>query len=167
MGDARTISEVYHLKKSPAQFRTSLLMMRDAGLNLAPHVLLGLHFGKIRGEYRALGFITEARPQVFVAIAITRLRGTPMADVKPPSPDEIAMFLAISRILNPRVPLILGCMRQSGPEKPIIEKLALEAGVNAFAYPMDRTVSLAAKMGLKPIFTEDCCSLMGETLRLQ
>jgi hypothetical protein len=165
MGDARTITEVYHLKRPPSDFRSSLLMMSEVGLELAPHVLLGLHHGKIRGEYRALGYITEAEPQVLVVIAITRLRGTPMADVKPPPPEEIARFLAISRILNPRIPIILGCMRQSGPEKPIIERLALEAGVNAFAYPLDETVALAEKKGLAPLYTEDCCSLMGEALR--
>jgi len=141
-----------------------LLMMREVGLNLAPHVLLGLYFGRIRGEYRALGYVTEASPQSIVVISITRIKGTNMADVVPPSPEEIARFICVARLLNPKTPIILGCMRQSGPEKPRVERLAVEAGVNAIAYPLDRTMEYARSRGLRPVFTEDCCSLMGEEL---
>lgn len=164
MGDTRTIREVYHMKRRPADFRRTLLMMRQAGLDIAPHVLLGLYFGQIRGEYRALGYITEASPQSIVVISITRIRGTRMARVEPPSPEEMARFIAVCRILNPETPIVLGCMRQSGPQKPLVERLAIEAGANAIAYPLDRTIDHARSRGLRPVFTEDCCSLMGEQL---
>jgi len=164
MGDRRTIREVYHMRRAPPDFRRSLLMMREVGLDLAPHVLLGLHYGKIRGEYRALQYITEAGPQALVVIALTRIRGTPMSEVTPPPVPEIGRFLAVSRILNPEVPLILGCMRQPGPEKPAMERLAIDAGVNAIAYPLDRSVDYARGRGLRPVFTEECCSLMGDAL---
>jgi hypothetical protein len=167
MGDTRTMREVYHMKREPADFRRALLMMREVGLELAPHVLLGLHYGSIRGEYRALQYITEAGPQALVVIALTRIRGTPMAAITPPSNDDIGRFLAVSRILNPKVPLILGCMRQSGPEKPAMERAAIDAGVNAIAYPLDRSVDYARKRGLRPVFTEECCSLMGDALPLR
>jgi len=167
MGDSRTIREVYHMDRPPADFRRALLMMRDVGLELAPHVLLGLHYGKIRGEYRALQYITEAGPQALVVIALTRIRGTPMSDITPPAVSEIGRFLAVSRISNPDVPLILGCMRQSGPEKPGMERLAIDAGVNAIAYPLDRSVDYARGRGLRPVFTEECCSLMGDALPLR
>ena len=164
LGDSRTIREVYHLKRRPADFRRSLLMMREAGLQLAPHVLLGLYYGHIRGEYRALGYVTEAAPQCIVIISITRIGGTRMERVEPPSPEEMARFMAIARILNPEVPLILGCMRQSGQAKPNVERLAVDAGLNAIAYPLDRTVGYARSRGLKAVFTEECCSLMGKGL---
>ncbi len=167
MGDARTIREVYHMKREPADFRRALLMMRDVGLDLAPHVLVGLHYGRLRGEYRALQYITEAGPQALVVIALTRIRGTPMADITPPAMSEIGRFLAVSRIANPDVPLILGCMRQSGPEKPQMERLAIGAGVNAIAYPLDRSIDYARRRGLRPVFTEECCSLTGDTLPLR
>jgi uncharacterized radical SAM superfamily protein len=164
MGDTRTIKEVYHMKRRPGDFRRTMLMMRETGLTLAPHVLLGLYFGKIRGEYRALGYVTEARPQAIVVISITRIPETAMADVAPPRPEEIARFICVARLLNPKTPIILGCMRQSGPEKPVLERLAVDAGVNAIAYPLDRTIEHARRRGLRPVFTEDCCSLMGEEL---
>jgi len=167
MGDARTIREVYHIDRPPSDFRRALLTMKEVGLNLAPHVLLGLHYGKIRGEYRALQYITEAGPEVLVVIALTRIRGTPMAGIAPPPAGEIGRFIAVSRLMNPRVPLILGCMRQAGPEKPALERAAIDAGVNAIAYPLDRSISYARKRGLRPVFTEECCSLMGNALPLR
>jgi hypothetical protein len=167
MADTRTIREVYHMRRRPADFRRALLMMKGVGLNLAPHVLLGLYFGQIRGEYRALGYVTEASPQSIVVISITRIPETKMADVVPPSPEETARFISCARLLNPKTPIILGCMRQSGPDKPRVERLAVDAGVNAIAYPLDRTMEHARSRSLRPIFTEDCCSLMGEQLPLR
>jgi len=164
MGDTRTIREVYHMRRRPADFRRAMLAMKEAGLPLAPHVLLGLYFGRLRGEYRALGYVTEASPEAIVVISITRIPGTAMAGVKPPAPGEIARFIAVARILNPTTPIILGCMRQSGPEKPVVERLAVDAGVNAIAYPLDRTMEHARRRGLRAVFTEDCCSLMGNEL---
>jgi hypothetical protein len=167
MGDSRTIRDVYHLKRRPADFRQALLMMKDVGLPLAPHVLLGLHYGEIRGEYRALQYITEADPVALVVIALTRIRGTPMAAITPPATEEIGRFIAVSRIMNPNVPVILGCMRQSGPQKPGMERMAIDAGVNAIAYPLDQSIGYARERGLRPVFTEECCSLMGEQLPLR
>ncbi len=167
MGDSRTIRGVYHLNKRPSDFRSALLMMRGLGMDIAPHVLLGLHYGVVRGEYRALQYVTEARPQVLVVISLTRIRGTPMESVTPPAPEDVARFIAVARLLNPRVPLILGCMRQPGPDKPILERLAVDAGANAVAYPLDETVRHARRRGLRPVFTEECCSLMGERLPLK
>ncbi|MGQ9582012.1 MAG: radical SAM protein [Thermoplasmatota archaeon] len=167
MGDSRTIREVYHLRRRPSDFRRALLMMRGLGLGLAPHILLGLYYGEIRGEYRALEYVTQARPQALVVIALTRIRGTPMEGVAPPAPGEVARLMAVARIVNPRVPLILGCMRQPGPEKPLLERLAVDAGANALAYPLDETVRHARRRGLRTEFTEECCSLMAERLALR
>jgi uncharacterized radical SAM superfamily protein len=164
MGDARTIRDVYHMRRRPSDFRRTLLMMKKTGLALAPHVLLGLYFGKIRGEYRALGYVTEADAESIVVISITRIPNTSMAGVVPPSPEQIARFIGVARLMNPETPIILGCMRQSGPDKPMVERLAVDAGVNAIAYPLDRTMEYARGRGLRPVFTEDCCSLMGEDL---
>ena len=167
MGDSRTIREVYHLRRRPSDFRSSLQTAREAGLGLAPHILVGLYFGRIRGEYRALEYVTEACPEAIVVISLTGIPGAPMEKSEPPSPEEIARFVAVARIINPRVPVVLGCMRQAGPDKPLLERMAIEAGANAIAYPLDRTVLAARRMGLRPVFTEECCSLMGGALPLR
>ncbi|MEM2976574.1 MAG: radical SAM protein [Thermoplasmata archaeon] len=166
IGDSRTIREVYHLRKKPQDFRKALHVAREAGLGLAPHILVGLYYGKVRGEYRALEYVTEARPEAIVIISLTRIRGTAMERTGTPPPGEVAKLIAVARLLNPRTPLILGCMRQSGPEKPLLEKLAVDAGANAIAYPLEETVRHARRRGLRAVFTEECCSLMWPLLPL-
>ena len=54
IGDAATIREVYHLDRSPDDYRRSLRTARQAGLPVMPHIVAGLHYGdaarRIRGD---------------------------------------------------------------------------------------------------------------------
>ena len=55
IGDEATIREVCHLDRKPDDYLQSMLCCRDAGLNIAPHIVIGLHFGQIRGERHVPG----------------------------------------------------------------------------------------------------------------
>lgn len=161
IGDSRTIREIYHLERRPADFRTSLMNLKDAGLSLAPHIVVGLYYGRVRGEYRALRYITGARPDTIVIVALTRIPGAPIASRRfpDPSPEDIARIAAAARILNPSTPVALGCVRPTGGERGRAEALAVRAGVNAVAFPREETVRLARSLGLKVGHRDACCSL--------
>ncbi|MDP2839472.1 MAG: radical SAM protein, partial [Syntrophales bacterium] len=60
IGDENTIRQVCRLDRKPGDYLQSMLYCRDAGLNIAPHIVIGLHFGQIRGERRALEMIRQA-----------------------------------------------------------------------------------------------------------
>lgn len=161
IGDQNTIRQVCHLDRKPGDYLQSMLYCRDAGLNIAPHIVIGLHFGQIRGERRALEMIRQADPETIVLVILTPARGTAMAGIQPPSIDEAARIIATARILNPAAPITLGCARPPGKYKRRVEMIAIDSGVNGIAYPDETTVDYARSKGLKTVFSEECCSLLG------
>ncbi len=158
IGDQSTIEMVYHLDRKPVEYLSTLVNLKNAGLEIAPHIVVGLHFGEIRGEYRALEMVSSVSPEVVVFVVITPREGTPMQNISTPEPEEVARLVAIGRILNPEARITLGCAKPPR-DKERIEALAMRAGVNAIAYPAPETVKLAREMGLKPRFSSVCCTL--------
>ncbi|AFV12146.1 aldolase-like protein [Thermacetogenium phaeum DSM 12270] len=161
IGEESTIRDVYHLAHKPSDYLEAMLTCREAGLSIAPHVVIGLHYGRLLGEMKALEMISRADPQAVVLVIISPMKGTEMAGVEPPPVEETARVFATARLLNPDIPLTLGCARPPGRYKQKIEKLAVDCGVNAIAYPDEATITHARNKGLQVIFTEECCSLMG------
>jgi lipoyl synthase len=159
IGDADTIREVYHLHKTPADYAQSLYCLKDAGLAVAPHIVIGLHYGQVRGELEALRLISAANVEAIVLVVLTPLQGTPMCAYPPAPPDMVGKIAAIARILNPETPVSLGCARPAA-RKFAMERLAIHAGVNAIAYPSQDCIEYAQLMGLTTEFSELCCSLL-------
>jgi uncharacterized radical SAM superfamily protein len=134
--------------------------LKDAGLEIAPHIVIGINFGKITGEYNALRMISEVNPEVIVLVALSPMYDTPMYGVEPPSSEEIVKISTIARIVNPKTKLTFGCARPPGPQKVKLEKMLLKSGINSIAYPSDEAIDYAESLGLKPKFREECCSLL-------
>ena len=159
VGDAETIQQVLHLDRSPDDYAETLALLLGLGIPVAPHVVIGLHFGKLRGELAALEMIHRAGVEVIVLVVLRPLSHTPMAGLRGAEPEAVGRLAAVARLLNPAVPLTLGCARPAGPDKIEIERRAVLAGVNSIAYPDPSTVRLAEGLGLNTGFVESCCTL--------
>jgi uncharacterized radical SAM superfamily protein len=159
IGDAETIRQVLHLDRSPDDYAATLTMLRELGIPVAPHVIAGLHFGRLRGELAALETIRRVGADVVVLVVLRPLPRTPMADVQPVEPESVGRLAAVARLLNPTTPLTLGCARPAGLVKIEMERRAVLAGVNSVAYPDPATVQLAGELGLRTSFIESCCTL--------
>lgn len=157
IGDTRTLSEVYHAPFDVDYMHKILLMLRDSGLSLVPHVVCGLDFGKIRGEMRALEMISEINPEQLVIVSLMPLPGTAMRKVVPPTPEDVAGIITKARMLMPPVPISLGCARARGSRE--MERLALDAGVNRMALPSTETIEYAQSRGLTLRYQKTCCSV--------
>jgi uncharacterized radical SAM superfamily protein len=158
IGSNETIQEVYHLDVSVEDFDRSLRAFHEAGIPFVPHVLVGLHYGKLRGELEALKMISKYLPSAVIVIAFMPIRGTPMEKVNPPKPEDIVRVLASARLLMPKTPLVLGCMRPKGEPRKGTDMLAVGAGVDAIAFPSEEAIRLAESMKLEMSFSSLCCS---------
>lgn len=159
VGDEATIRQVLHLERTPQDYVAGLAMLREVGLAVAPHVVVGLHYGQLRGELAALESIAQVGADVVVLVVLRPLPGTPMAGMEGVAPETVGRLVAVARLLNPDVPLSLGCARPAGPAKIEIERRAVLAGVDRIAYPDPATVRLAQEVGLQTQFLESCCTL--------
>jgi uncharacterized radical SAM superfamily protein len=102
--------------------------------------------------------IARYKPSALVVIAFMPIRGTAMAEVKPPQPTDIARVTATARLMFPETPLVLGCMRPKGKHRAETDILALKAGANAIAFPSEKAIKYAENQGYSLSFSSYCCS---------
>ncbi len=165
IGSDETIKEIYQLNVQVSDYDKSLSALHQSGIPVVPHVLVGLHYGKLRGEFQALQMITKYSPSAVIVIALMPIRGTRMQKVAPPSPKDIARVLVAARFFLPKTPLVLGCMRPKGRHRTETDMLAVKAGVNAIAFPDEQAIQLAESLGLETVFSSLCCSQVFEDLK--
>ena len=159
IGDSDTIREVYHLKRTPADYQNSLRAARLASLKVCPHIVIGLHYGEIRGEYEALKMVAAEGAESLVLVMLNPLQNTPMGGVSPPPLESVAEIFKTAKQLLPNIPVALGCARPPGNYSHAIERLAVEAGFNAIAYPARETVDYVHSLGYHITYQEMCCGM--------
>jgi len=160
IGDDETIQKVYHLNKRVEDYEETLWMLKEMGHHLAPHLIIGHHFGEIRGEWRALEIITRVGVETIVLVILKPIGLNGRGQMRIPRPEETSKISAIARILNPSIPIRMGCIRPAHPSKAEMEKGFILSGVNTIAYPLQGTIDYAKEIGLKTEFVEMCCSLI-------
>jgi uncharacterized radical SAM superfamily protein len=158
IGSDNTIQEIYNMNITVKDFASSLEALDEAGIPFVPHVIVGLHHGKLRGEARVLEMISEYKPSALVIIAFMPIRGTAMQDTKPPRPLDIGRVAASARMMFPKIPLVLGCMRPKGKHRAETDILALKAGVDAIAFPSEEAIRFAEAQGYTVAFSSFCCA---------
>jgi uncharacterized radical SAM superfamily protein len=159
IGHEDTIREVYHLDTPVEEYEAVLERLDRHSVPAVPHIILGLHFGRMLGEWRALEMIARYSPKLLVLVILMPLNGTPMANTVPPSLEEIAGFFEFTRKTVRNTPVMLGCARPLGTMKADIDRLAIDAGFNGIAYPAEGIVAYAEARGLRSNFINACCGV--------
>jgi len=157
IGDKETIEKVYHLNSGITKMEGSLDALKKANFSIIPHIVVGLNYGRIKGEYHAIDLIKRYDPDALVIVSLMPLPGTPMENVLPPSPEEIAKIIATARIKMKDVPISLGCARER--TNPDIDVLAVECGVNRIALPSEEAITKAQEYDLDINWKKTCCSI--------
>jgi len=165
IGSDETIREIYQLNVRVEDYDKSLRALHEAQIPVVPHVLVGLHYGELKGELHALEMISKYKPSAVIIIALMPIHGTPMEKINPPSPEDIAKVLVTTKLMMPEIPLVLGCMRPKGKHRIKTDMLAVKSGVHAIAFPTNEAVQLAETMDLKIAFSSLCCSQIFEDIK--
>ena len=158
IGSDQTIREIYHLNTTIQDYAESLKALQEAGIDFVPHVIVGLQNGELKGEFAALNMIAQYKPSAVVIISFMPIRGTAMENVTPPTPTDIVRVTATARIMFPKTPVVLGCMRPKGKHRAETDVLALKAGVDAIAFPSEEAIKYAETKGYAVNFSSYCCS---------
>lgn len=158
VGDDRTIREVLNLDRSVADYERSLHALQRR-VKVVPHILVGLAGGEIRGEMTAVKIAAAAGCDSLVFIVLIPTPGTQFAGKTAPHPSAVAELLAESRQLMPRAALGLGCMRPPGAYRRVLDPLAVRAGLQSLVLPAPEAVVAARELGLRAIYTTECCVL--------
>ena len=94
-----------------------------------------------------------------VFIVFTPTPGTRYAEKAPPGYDQVGDLIAEARLMFPKTPLMLGCLRPHGKYRGDLDCIAIKAGVNRIVKPAAPAVAYAKEMGLAVVRQEECCVL--------
>jgi hypothetical protein len=155
IGDEATIRDVYHLDRPVADFDAALGHLVAAGLNVLPHVVIGLHHGRILGERRALEIISRHRTRAVILVVLMPAFAEPGFGQVDPG-EALDLIADARRILDDRL-LLLGCARPPGRNRLILDLGAVLAGVDGIAYPVDEAMALARALGRSTAHARECC----------
>lgn len=161
IGAEETIQEVYNMDdRTPADYERTLANLEAADIKPIPHVVVGLHYGELLGEWDALEMIARHDVHSLVLVILMPLQGSPMMGVEPPEPEAVGEVFRRARELLPETTIMLGCGRPKHDDYSIdVEVRALQSGLNGIAFPSDGIIGFADELGLDPVLEPRCCSL--------
>ena len=165
IGAQETAREVYHLECDISAFDESISLLEERNIPVVPHIIVGLHYGQLKGEKQALAMLARHRSAAVVIVAFMPLEGTPMQGTEPSAPEDIARVTLATRLLMPETPLLLGCARPAGIHKIETDIWAIKAGVDGIAFPSEDACEFAEDLGLDIRFHQQCCSLLWQEVQ--
>ncbi len=159
IGAQDTISQVYHLRRTVDDFEKTLEYLVSTQMKVVPHIVIGLHYGQLLGEWQALEMIQRHVPQAVVLVVVMPFYAPENRPFATPDSAEVGRFFMDARKALPDVPLLLGCARPPGRVKAEIDSYAVMAGLNGLAHPTDGMVELAVRLSRDVRVTPACCSI--------
>ena len=155
VGDDDVIRRVYRIDKTVNDYLKILDLLTEAGVRVAPHITIGLDFGRIHWEFKAIDLLMEYPIDVLVLDVLIPTKGTEMENVPKPSVEE---SLEVVRYARERFDgeLSIGCMRPLGRWRLEFDRGAVLAGIDRLTNPPRKVIEWAKTMREVEIIYE-CC----------
>ncbi len=158
IGDDDTIHDILGIDAGVVNYEKSLKELSSAGIPLAPHIIVGLQDGKLKGEFRALEMVKKFNPEVVVIVVFIPTKGTSMERTAPPKLEDVAKVIIKAREMFD-VPLSLSCVRPGGRYRSMLDRYAILSGIDRIAVPSKSAYSTAKELGLNVVdIPKMCCS---------
>jgi uncharacterized radical SAM superfamily protein len=159
IGAQETIRDVYHLDRSVVDFEATLAALTATSMEVVPHIVIGLHYGRLLGEEEALDIVAHYPVAALVLVVVTPIYAPADKPFATVSTDDVAKVFVAARSRIRHAPVQLGCIRPPGRHKLITDAYAVMAGFDGIAYPAEGIVALARAIG-RPIEQDHaCCSI--------
>jgi uncharacterized radical SAM superfamily protein len=159
IGSQETIREVYHLDRPVADFEATLAVLSATRMEVVPHIVVGLHYGRLLGEENALDIVSRYAVAALILVVVTPIYAPADRPFATISTGDVAKVLVAARQCINHAPVQLGCIRPAGRHKLMTDAYAVMAGFDGIAYPAEGIVALARAIG-RPIEQEHaCCSI--------
>jgi lipoyl synthase len=159
IGAQETIRDVYHLDRPVADFEATLSALTATTMEVVPHIVIGLHYGRLLGEENALNIISRYPIAALILVIVSPIYAPSDRPFATVGTGDVARIFVAARHLIQHSPVQLGCIRPAGRHKLTTDAYAVMAGFDGIAYPADGIVALARAIG-RPVEQEHaCCSV--------
>lgn len=158
IGAQETIRDVYHLDRGVADFEATLAALCSTKMEVVPHIVIGLHYGRLLGETDALDIVSRHAVHSLVLVVVMPFYGREGMFATPATGDVGQIFLH-ARARVPDRPVLLGCARPAGMHKRVTDAYAVMAGLDGIAFPAEGAVAVAKAIGRPFTQQHACCSV--------
>jgi hypothetical protein len=158
IGADETIRDVYHLDRPVQDFEATLAALCSTSMEVSPHIVIGLHYGRIVGETNALDIVSRYPVTALVLVVVMPFYAVPGLYAVPDATDVGRIFGEARRRLADRQ-VLLGCARPPGLHKRVVDAYAVMAGLDGIAFPADGAVAVANAIGRPHHQEHACCSI--------
>lgn len=166
IGADATIRDVYHLDRPVEDFERTLAALCATRMEVVPHIVIGLHHGRILGEPAALDIVRRHAVHALVLVVVMPFYAKPGTFATPDASDVGRLFLDARRRIPDRQ-VLLGCARPPGMHRRVTDAYAVIAGLDGIAFPADGALAVADAIGRTAVQAHACCSVKtGRTIEL-
>lgn len=166
IGSGETIREVYHLERPVDDFEATLAALCATSMEVVPHIVIGLHYGRILGEPNALEIVSRHAIHSLVLVVVMPFYARLGTFATPETADVGRVFLE-ARTRLPERQVLLGCARPPGLHRRVTDAYAVIAGLDGIAFPAEGTLAVATAIGRPAVQEHSCCSIRtGQTIKL-
>jgi hypothetical protein len=166
IGSNETIRDVYHLDRPVEDFEATLAALCATRMEVVPHIVIGLHYGRVLGEPRALDIVARHRVHSLVLVVVMPFYARP-GTFRTPDVHEVGRMLLEARRRIPDREVLLGCARPPGLHRRVTDAYAVMAGLDGIAFPAEGTLAVADVIGRPALQEHACCSMKtGRTIKI-
>ncbi|WP_338465608.1 hypothetical protein RXV95_08430 [Novosphingobium sp. ZN18A2] len=158
IGAQETIRDVYHLDRPVEDFEAALAALCGTSMSVVPHIVLGLHYGRMLGEPAAFDMVSRYGIDSLVLVVIMDIYAK-AGTFATPDRHEIGRMFMESRERLPDKKVLLGCARPAGMHKRVTDAYAVMAGLDGIAFPAEGAVAVANMTGRTFEQEHSCCSI--------
>jgi hypothetical protein len=159
IGSDAVISGILGLPNTVSDYENTLKFLTDAGIPIAPHIIVGLNNGALDCELRAVEMVKKYDPDVVVIVVFIPTKNTACASAPPPALEDVVSVIAKARQEFPQTPLSLSCVRPGGRYRSRLDECAILSGIDRIAVPSRSAYQLCAEIGLDIHEVDNmCCS---------
>lgn len=157
IGAEDTIRQVYHLDRTVDDFEATLAALTATKMEIVPHIVVGLHYGRILGEANALAMCARYPVHSLVLVVVMPFYGRNF--VTPEANNVGRIFLKARETMPVATHVLLGCARPAGMHKRVVDAYAVMAGLDGIAFPAEGVPQLCEAIGRPYQQQHACCSI--------
>lgn len=158
IGAQETIRNIYHLDRPVADFEATLAALCATRMEIVPHIVIGLHYGRVVGEAAALRMVARHTVKALVLVVVMPFYAK-VGTFLTPDAAEVGRIFLNARCTLPDKQVLLGCARPAGLHKRATDAYAVMAGLDGIAFPAEGAVAVAQAIGRPTHQEHACCSV--------
>ena len=163
--DEYVIKNIYNLEnKKPQDFLENITILKNLGLKVCPHIIIGLKQGDIIKELEEVKRLSELEIDFLVFAVAKNLyknhnfisdKNMNLSNVK-----KIIKLYDLAKFYLPKIPIALGCAKPPGLFSENLEIELLKRGIDVISFPTDKTIKYAIDNKYEIKFKELCCAFL-------